>query len=95
MTSTPRIESVRLKLTEALNGVNAELAKCRAGHSAVDSEETLQWMAAGLAAMLASLGANTRAKPPGFWHVISDGWPQENSLGDIIVAAEFAYKQMQ
>jgi hypothetical protein len=94
MSSTQPTESVRLKLIEALNGVNEELAKCCSAHTAVDSEETLRWMAAGLAAMLASLETGSRVKPPGFWHVISDGWPQANSLGDKIVDAELAYKRM-
>jgi hypothetical protein len=89
-----QIERVRTKLTNALNGVHNELAKCRRGQHAVDSEETLLWMAEGLGDMLESLDKNDLTSPPGFWHVISDGWPLKDELGDKIVDAEHAYKQL-
>jgi hypothetical protein len=72
-----REERARVLLKDAFDGVEAELLKCQLGQAAVDSEETLRWMASRLEEMLAVLdqaGAD-RPETPGLWYPVIDRWP--------------------
>lgn len=95
MSTRDKIDRVRTKLIDALSGVREELAKCQSGRPAVDSEHALQLMVDGLEKMLTSLETGERIEPPGLWYPISDHWPENEKLGDKIVDAELAYKQLK
>jgi hypothetical protein len=95
---TPQnIDRVRAQLKDALDGVQAELARCKSGETAVDTEERLKWMASGLVAMLLGLNNSKADRPeaPGLWYPVTDTWPLNHVLGDKIIAAEGAYKRLR
>lgn len=95
MSTVQQIDRVRTLLREALDGVRAELDKCRSGAPAVDSEEKLSWVASGLQEMLHGLDQADRPEAPGLWYVVTDTWPYKDPLGDKVVEAEHAYKRLK
>jgi hypothetical protein len=96
MNTNQEIERVRAMLQGAKKDVQAEVAKCEAGQTAVDSERNLRWIASSLDEMSASLDRTDRPEAPGLWRVVTDRWPLVNfPLSEKVLSAENAYKKLR
>jgi hypothetical protein len=95
ISASQQIERVRCQLTDALVGVRAELRQSQSGHSAVDSEQNLQRIAASLESMLSGLDQAVRPQAPGLWHIVTDMWPHTSALRHKIVEAEHGYERLR
>ncbi|GAA2786520.1 hypothetical protein [Crossiella cryophila] len=93
MTGHP--ESAVTAVRAALTAVEAELDRWRSGRGTVGSESQLDGFQRMLRQMLTHLEANrpTGNHYPGMGRVVTDSWPFNTELGELVVTAERAFRE--
>ncbi|GAA2514772.1 hypothetical protein [Pilimelia columellifera] len=90
-----RIRQAKVAAASALAALEIELERTRVGKGAVSTEQELALIYRHLRSMADCLDTgnlpDSGNRPRGIGRVVTDSWPIESTLGELLIAAEKAY----